>query len=164
MTDCSAKRERSWRVQICPALERSRNMSQKRGALQRWTRLRRANATNDCCVVVYRSNLTELPPTQSDLMMMKTVRIQRTCHDVARSLSTTYDKEVTTRPARLNRSRMCFYDFLIRVYHGKASVNSTDGVCLQCFGRKGIRPVKTEWWVLAWLSVWSEVQTCIWPS
>jgi len=23
---------------------------------------------------------------------------------------------------------------------------------------------KTEWWVLAWLSVWSEVQTCIWPS
>jgi len=23
---------------------------------------------------------------------------------------------------------------------------------------------KTEWWVLAWLSVWSEMQTCIWPS
>jgi len=23
---------------------------------------------------------------------------------------------------------------------------------------------KTEWWVLAWLCVWSEVQTCIWPS
>ena len=32
-------------------------------------------------------------------------------------------------------------------------------------GRKSIRPVKkTEWWVLAWLSVWSEVQTCIRPS
>jgi len=31
-------------------------------------------------------------------------------------------------------------------------------------GRKGIRPVKI--WVLglAWLSVWSEMQTCIWPS
>ena len=32
-------------------------------------------------------------------------------------------------------------------------------------GRKGIRPVKN--WVvgvLAWLSVWIEVQTCIWPS
>jgi len=27
-----------------------------------------------------------------------------------------------------------------------------------------IWPVKTEWWVLAWLSVWSEVQTCIQPS
>jgi len=27
-------------------------------------------------------------------------------------------------------------------------------------GRKGIRPVKTDWW----LSVWSEVQTCIRPS
>ena len=39
-------------------------------------------------------------------------------------------------------------------------------VLLRCWlgGRKGIRPVKTEWWVLAWLSVWSEVQTCIWPS
>ena len=23
---------------------------------------------------------------------------------------------------------------------------------------------KTEWWVLAWLSVWSEVQTCIGPA
>ena len=32
-------------------------------------------------------------------------------------------------------------------------------------GRKGIRPVKQlSGGVLAWLSVWSEVQTCIWPS
>ena len=32
-------------------------------------------------------------------------------------------------------------------------------------GRKGIRPVKKQsGGVLAWLSVWSEVQTCIWPS
>ena len=31
--------------------------------------------------------------------------------------------------------------------------------------RKGIRPVKKlSGGVLAWLSVWSEVQTCIWPS
>ena len=30
--------------------------------------------------------------------------------------------------------------------------------------RKGIRPVKTEWWVLVWFSVWSKVQSCIWPS
>ena len=31
--------------------------------------------------------------------------------------------------------------------------------------RKGIRPVKKQSdGVLAWLSVWSEVQTCIWPS
>ena len=28
--------------------------------------------------------------------------------------------------------------------------------------RKGIRPVKN--WALAWLSVWCEVQTCMWPS
>jgi len=32
-------------------------------------------------------------------------------------------------------------------------------------GRKGIRPVKKlSGGVLAWLSVWSEVETCIWPS
>jgi len=32
-------------------------------------------------------------------------------------------------------------------------------------GRKGIWPVKKlSGGVLAWLSVWSEVQTCIWPS
>ena len=32
-------------------------------------------------------------------------------------------------------------------------------------GRKGIRPVKKlSGGVLAWLSVWGEVQTCIWPS
>jgi len=44
--------------------------------------------------------------------------------------------------------------------------------CLQCFdavgwaaARKGIRPVKKlSGEVLAWLFVWSEVQTCIWPS
>jgi len=32
-------------------------------------------------------------------------------------------------------------------------------------GRKGIRPVKNlSGGVLAWLCVWSEMQTCIWPS
>ena len=31
-------------------------------------------------------------------------------------------------------------------------------------GMKGIRPVKNCGGLLAWLSVWSEVQTCIWPS
>jgi len=30
---------------------------------------------------------------------------------------------------------------------------------------KGVRPVKNEWWgVRVALSVWSEVQTCTWPS
>ena len=31
-------------------------------------------------------------------------------------------------------------------------------------GRKGIQPVKKSGGVLVWLSVWSKVQTCIWPS
>jgi len=30
-------------------------------------------------------------------------------------------------------------------------------------GRKGIRPVKNEWWVLAWVAVYGEVQTSTWP-
>ena len=30
--------------------------------------------------------------------------------------------------------------------------------------QEGHTACKNEWWVLAWLSVWSEVQTCIWPS
>jgi len=30
--------------------------------------------------------------------------------------------------------------------------------------RKGIRPVKLSGGVLAWLSVWSEVQTCLWGA
>jgi len=40
-------------------------------------------------------------------------------------------------------------------------------VCVRCWlgGRKGIRPVKNKsGGVLAWLSVWSKVQTCIWPN
>ena len=37
--------------------------------------------------------------------------------------------------------------------------------CCWLGGRKGIRPVKKlSGGVLAWLSVWSEVQTCIWLS
>ena len=43
-------------------------------------------------------------------------------------------------------------------------------MCLQCFDAVGWAAgrasglYKTEWWGLAWLFVWSEVQTCIWPS
>ena len=37
--------------------------------------------------------------------------------------------------------------------------------CCWLGGRKGIRPVKKQsGGVLAWLSVWSTVQTCIWPD
>ena len=37
--------------------------------------------------------------------------------------------------------------------------------CCWLVDRKGIRPVKKlSGGVLAWSSVWSEVQTCIWPS
>ena len=45
--------------------------------------------------------------------------------------------------------------------------SSVPSVLWRCWlgGRKGIRPVKKlSGEVLTWLSVWSEVQTCIWPS
>jgi len=36
--------------------------------------------------------------------------------------------------------------------------------CGCCLGsRKGIWPVKTEWWGAVVVSVWGEVQNCIWP-
>ena len=39
------------------------------------------------------------------------------------------------------------------------------GVCLQCFHAVGwAAGKKLSGGVLAWLSDWSEVQTCIWPS
>jgi len=50
---------------------------------------------------------------------------------------------------------LCFYDIYI------------SSVLWRCWlgGRKGIRPVKKlSGGVLAWLSVWSEMQTCIQPS
>jgi len=46
-------------------------------------------------------------------------------------------------------------------------VSTLPSVLWRCWlgGRKGIRPVKKlSRGVLAWLSDWSEVQTCIWPS
>ena len=56
---------------------------------------------------------------------------------------------------------------VLTYYYVTLNVKPVPSVLWRCWlgGRKGIRPVKN--WVpevLAWLSVWSEVQTCIWPS
>ena len=56
------------------------------------------------------------------------------------------------------RSKLIFFLYLLKYW---------PSVLWRCWlgGRKGIRPVKKlSGGVLAWLSVWSEVQTCIWPS
>jgi len=52
-----------------------------------------------------------------------------------------------------------------------AVMNVPTAFCLQCFdavgwaaGRAYPACKKLSGGVLAWLSVWSEVQTCIWPS
>ena len=54
-----------------------------------------------------------------------------------------------------------------RITTNTTSAFSVAPVLWRCWlgGRKGIRPVKKQSdGVLAWLSVMSEVQTCIWPS
>ena len=51
--------------------------------------------------------------------------------------------------------------------HVSNYINVQNNYCLQCFGRQEGHPAclkKLSGEVLAWLSVWSEVQTCIWPS
>ena len=56
------------------------------------------------------------------------------------------------------------------IISNKYCMSSTSFSCLQCFDTvgwaAGRHPACKNWavGVLAWLSVWSEVQTCIWPS
>ena len=60
----------------------------------------------------------------------------------------------------------CFFRSLLilHIFVGSFMCPSLPSVLWRCWlgGRKGIPPVET--WVVAWLSVWSAVQTCIWPS
>jgi len=61
----------------------------------------------------------------------------------------------------------CFLFVFLVGYHCIVQCFVLPSVLSCCWlgGRKGIWPVKKlSGEVLAWLSVWSEVQTCIWPS
>ena len=56
---------------------------------------------------------------------------------------------------------------LCRIIYIYLSMYNVPSVLWRCWlgGRKGIRPVKKlSSGMLVWLSVWSKVQTCIWPS
>ena len=60
----------------------------------------------------------------------------------------------------------CIFNF-VNVLSFYWCINCLPSVLWRCWlgGRKGIRPVKNlSGGVLAWLSIWSEMQTCIWPS
>ena len=97
------------------------------------------------------------------------------CWTFAATLSTScwqninMDKSVNTQQQHMDQSYRQNQTFLM--------TDNWFPNCLQCFempsvlwrcwlgGRKGTRHVKNlSGGVLAWLSVWSEVQTCIWPS
>ena len=68
-----------------------------------------------------------------------------------------YNADTTQRNGHLHAARET----------GAAYLQRMPSVLWRCWlgGRKGIRPVKKlSGEVLAWLSVWSEVQTCIWSS
>jgi len=58
------------------------------------------------------------------------------------------------------------HDVPVVYYFASAAVtvDAFSALTLLVGSRKGIRPVKKSGGVLAWLSVWSEVQTCIWLS
>ena len=47
---------------------------------------------------------------------------------------------------------------------GREGIQPVKLWCCWLGGRKGIQPVKNSGGVLEWLSVWSKVQSCIWPS
>jgi len=53
----------------------------------------------------------------------------------------------------------------MHVYEDQIYYTESSSALTLLGGRKGIQPVKKQsGGVLAWLSVWSKVQTCIWPS
>ena len=53
------------------------------------------------------------------------------------------------------------YCYRYRYWHQRASVN---GVVPTTDQKNEVQQCNFRGGVLAWLSVWSEVQTCIWPS
>jgi len=65
----------------------------------------------------------------------------------------------------LNYTRTTFLFTAIQSYITRAreeKQEETAGALVLLGGwKEGIRPVKTEWWVPAWFSVWGEVQICI---
>ena len=64
---------------------------------------------------------------------------------------------------QINHHHHCHYSVCIFKPH---SCIDSASVLWRCWlgSRKGIRPVKNSGGVLVWLSVWSKMQTCIWPS
>ena len=71
------------------------------------------------------------------------------------------------QPCLFTSSLWCCYMYCYQVTKCFFAILYMPSVLWHCWldGRKSIRPVKKlSGGVLAWLSVWSEVQTCIWPS
>ena len=82
------------------------------------------------------------------------------------SLATMLSIVVRPRSSSCIRERKCAENY--NKWHSEfffLKLQSVPSVLWHCWlgGRKVIRPVKVDG-VLAWLSVWNEVQTCIWPS
>ena len=63
------------------------------------------------------------------------------------------------QPAYIITQRMCILFLVVFFY-------ITFSALMLLVGRQEGHPAckRTEWWGLVWLSVWSEMQTCIWPS
>jgi len=72
---------------------------------------------------------------------------------------------VRIREMTLDSSQRCYLHFLFLLAHVKRRRLTFSALTL-LVGRQEGHPAckKLSGGVLAWLSVWSEVQTCIWPS
>ena len=72
---------------------------------------------------------------------------------------------VCIREKMLDSSQQCYLQFLFLLAHVKRRRLTFSALTL-LVGRQEGHPAckKLSGGVLAWLSVWSEVQTCIWPS
>jgi len=59
-----------------------------------------------------------------------------------------------------------FLDFIVTIFFAYFGISCAFGALTLLVGRQEGHPAckKLSGGVLAWLSVWSEVQTCIWPS
>ena len=113
------------------------------------------------CQVQYCQDTTAISVINSDSVTVFKCRLKTF---LSQAFSLTSSQQQTAWPQRLwSYDLTALYKYVYYYYH----YYYTPSVLWHCWlgGRKGIRPVKKlSSGVLAWLSVWSEVQTCMWPS
>ena len=111
-------------------------------------------------------SLLDTEDTEAQEFLQKwVIMFEFPCHTV-HAFVTSHEMVELVSIAVIERTALCYYWYWLKG-GGMAFIGSMPSVLWCCWlsGRKGIWPVKKlSGGVLAWLSVWSEVQTCMWPS